>query len=780
MRMFPRSFRTILTPALIGLQALVIASCEPAHLGSPLTPDEKASGMLNAYHRAASVTIALSDSSLAPGQQVQATAEVRDQDGLVVPWAPITWSVDSDAVAAISAEGMITARAEAAGTVTVSAFCDGITAQVTVTVGGGSDTPKSTPSAPVHMVSISANATSLKVGETTQVSGVVRDINGTPIPNVPVVWSTSPATVATVASTGETTGLVTAKGAGTVTLFAKGDTAVRSITLTVTESETAPTKADTAVTKTDSVPQGAPVPPGASGASYGSATAAELPRASVNVGYPSSARQVRVPAGADLQAAINDAQPGDELLLAPGATYFGNFWLPNKGGSSSWITIRTDLSDGAIGAPGTRMTPSRAASARLARIISPNIYSTITTDLTAHHYRFTGVEIGATSSAAWVNAIVRLGDNTTAQYNAATTANNLVFDRTYIHGVSNLSTRRCVMLNSASTAIVDSWISDCHSNDGDSQAIIGWNGPGPFLIQNNYLEGGHEVILFGGGGMTTANASPSDITIKGNHITRPMSWKGVWEAKNLIETKHARRVLIEGNVIENVWLDGQVGFAFVMKSENQNYDTPWSQSTDITIRYNRVRNAGGGFTIAANPSGAPAVPAARFVITDNVIENIGNSPYTGDGRAFQLLGGLTDIVVMHNTVVNVGGANSAAFSFSQLPSIQRLVAHSNVLDHGGYGVKGGGVGEGSVTLNTYAGGALFTNNAIAEGGSASDYPASNYFPATFGSIGFVDFSGGNYRLSSGSSYLGKGYDGRDIGADINQVEAQTRNAVVAP
>lgn len=784
MRMSPRSFRTVLSPVLVGLQALVIASCEPARMAGPLSAeDAKASGMLNSYHRASSVTISLADSSLTPGQLVQGTAEVRDQDDLVVPWAPVTWSLSSDLLATVSSTGLITARADANGTVTVSAYSDGITANATITVGDGgtASTPDTTskPSAPVHMVSITANATSLKVGETTQVSGVVRAYDGTPVPNVPVVWSTSPASVATVASTGEATGLITAKGAGTVTLYAKGDTAVRSITLTVTDDGTS-AKSDTAVTKSDSVPQAAPVPAGASGGSYGSAAAAELPRATVNTAYPSPARQVRVPAGTDLQAAINAAQPGDELLLAPGATYLGNFWLPNKGGSSSWITIRTDLSDAAIGGPGTRMTPSRAASANIARIMSPNIYSTITTDLTAHHYRFTGVEIGVTNGVPDVNAIVRFGDNTTAQNSAATTANNLILDRTYIHGQANLSTRRCVMLNSAATAIVDSWVSQCHSNNGDSQAIVGWNGPGPFLIQNDYLEGGHEVILFGGGGMTTPNASPADITIRGSHITRPSSWKGVWEAKNLIETKHVRRLLIEGNVIENVWQDGQVGFAFVMKSENQNYDTPWTQSTDVTVRYNRIRNVGGGFNIAANPSGAPAVPAARFVITDNIMENVGNAPYTGDGRPFQFLGGLADMVVMHNTIVSASGGNSAIISFGQLPTVQRLVVHSNVLHHGSYGVKGAGFGEGTATLNAYASGALFTNNAIANGGTTSAYPTNNYFPATLGALGFVDLSGGNFRLGAGSSYLGKGYDGRDIGADINQVESRTNGAVVAP
>jgi hypothetical protein len=299
-------------------------------------------------------------------------------------------------------------------------------------------------------------------------------------------------------------------------------------------------------------------------------------------------------------------------------------------------------------------------------------------------------------------------------------------------------------------------------------------------VQNNYLEGGHEVVMFGGGGMTTQGASPADITMRGNHITRPTSWQGVWQVKNLVELKHARRVLIEGNVIENTWMDGQVGFAFVMKSENQNNDTPWTETSDITIRYNRIRNVGCGFNIADNPSGAPAVSASRFVITDNVVENVGNAPYTGDGRMIQFLGAVADVVTMHNTMVGASGGNSAIFYFGALPALPRLVVHSNVFAHGAYGMKGDSYGEGSPTLNLYATGALVTNNAIADGGDASTYPANNFFPSTLANVGFVDLNGGNYRLSASSPYLGKGYDGREIGADMNQLEALTRNAVVAP
>jgi hypothetical protein len=760
-------------------------SCESSSTLDPLSADGLTADAQRNGRRASRIELSVSDSSLAPGQEVQATAVVIDKRGHVVRNATVTWATESHDVADVSSSGVVTGGT-ATGTTRISATAGDAKGTMTLTSVGESgaddttsattegDTLRLTPDSAraallgvaVHMTSITANATTLKIGQTTQVSGVVRDINGTPISGVPITWSTSPTTVATVASTGTTTGVVTAKGVGKATLYAKADTTVRSIVITVIDSGTTTTS-------------GAPAPGGATGTSYGSAKPAELPRATVNTAYPAPLRQSRVPAGSNLPKAIDAARPGDELLLAPGASYIGNFYLRNKGSSTRWITIRTDLSDATIGAPGTRMTPSRAANARLAKILTPNIYSTLTTELTAHHYRFTGVEIGTTSGAA-MNAIVRFGDNTSAQYSAATTANNLILDRTYVHAQSTGSVRRCIMLNSASTAVIDSWVSACHSNDGDSQAIIGWNGPGPFLIQNNYLEGGHEIVMFGGGGMTTSGASPSDITLRGNNITRPSSWKGVWQVKNLIELKHARRMLIEGNVIANTWQDGQVGFALVMKSENQNWDTPWTQTSDITIRYNRIRNVGSGITIAAKASAAPVIPAARFVISDNVMENVRTSIYTGDGRLLQFLGPVADVVTMHNTMVGAYGGNSATAYFSGLPALPRLVMHSNVFAHGVSGIKGDSHSEGLSTLNYYATGSLVTNNAIADGGTASMYPANNFFPATLASVGFVSASTGNYRLSTSSPYRGKGYDGRDIGADMNQVEALTRNAVVAP
>ncbi len=96
------------------------------------------------------------------------------------------------------------------------------------------------------------------------------------------------------------------------------------------------------------------------------------------------------------------------------------------------------------------------------------------------------------------------------------------------------------------------------------------------------------------------------------------------------------------------------------------------------------------------------------------------------------------------------------------------------------GVKGDGTSEGSVSLNKFAPGSLYSNNAMAYGGSAGSYPTNNWFPATLNDVGFVNFAGGDYHLSGSSAYANKGYDGRNIGADIDQVNAATRNSVVGP
>ena len=682
----------------------------------------------------AAVTLSVA-SSVNVGSSTQATATLKDAAGNLLTGRVITWVSSDASIASVSTTGLVTGLL--GGAVTITASAEGKSASAVVT----SVAPKPA----VHMITLTANSTSIKIGELTQVTAVPKDVNGTPITGLTITWSSSASAVATVSSGG----MVAGRSAGSALIYAKADSVTRSISMTVI---------DTSSTAVTPPPTTAPItpPPAGTGTLNGIATLAELPRLSVNTAYPTAARQVRVAAGANLQTAIDAAQPGDELLLAPGATYVGNFYLPDKGATTSWITIRTDVSDAAIGAAGTRMTPTRAASANLAKILSPNNAAAIGTNLTSHHWRLTGLELGGTAAAQEINGIVRFGDGSSVQNSLALVAHDLVLDRAYVHGTSTQAVRRCVSLQSATSAIVDSWISDCHSNNGDSQAIIGWNGPGPYLIKNNHMEGGHQGLFFGGADPFITNLSPSDITVQGNHITRPVSWKGVWQTKTIIETKNARRMLFEGNVVENVWPDAQAGYALLLKSENQNGTAPWSQSTDITVRYNIIRNVASGFNVAANPASTVAVPAARLTIVDNSITNLA-APYGGDGIPLQILGGIADAIIAHNSFSNAG---NQAISFDG-GATTRLVIHSNVLPTGAYGVKGSGTGTGTSTLNVYAPGGVFAYVTMV-GADCTLYPATTTCP---GSI---------------PSSLPLGYDARTVGANMSQVNAATAGVVVAP
>src|SRR5215210_3506788 len=127
-------------------------------------------------------------------------------------------------------------------------------------------------------------------------------------------------------------------------------------------------------------------------------------------GASPAAQNVAVPAGSDLQQAINAARPGDTLMLAAGATYTGNFVLPQKEGTA-YITIRTGGDDPALPRAGQRVAPSQGE--RLAKLKSPNAEPALRTAPGAHHWRIQLIDFPPTGRNG--GDIIRLGDGGPAQ-----------------------------------------------------------------------------------------------------------------------------------------------------------------------------------------------------------------------------------------------------------------------------------------------------------------------------------------------------------------------------
>ena len=238
------------------------------------------------------------------------------------------------------------------------------------------------------------------------------------------------------------------------------------------------------------------------------------------VSQPADAALLYVAPGGDLQAALDAARPGDTIMLAEGAEFVGNFVLPAKSGDS-WITLRTSAPDTVLPAPGARIRPAHAP--LLARLRSPNGFAALSTAPGAHHWAIKYLEFAANQAGA--GDIIQLGDGSPAQNTLAQVPHHLTLTHVYVHGDLFDGQKRGIALNAAHVTIADSHISECKAVGQDSQAIAGWNGPGPYVIENNYLEAAGENVMFGGADPAIPNLVADGIMFRRNYLSRPMAWR---------------------------------------------------------------------------------------------------------------------------------------------------------------------------------------------------------------------------------------------------------------
>src|SRR5437588_11795509 len=507
---------------------------------------------------------------------------------------------------------------------------------------------------------------------------------------------------------------------------------------------------------------------------------AALPQVYLDTTYsPSLGNTIAVPAGGDFQAALNSANPGDTIQLAAGASYTGPFTLPNKAGAG-WIYIQSSALS-SLPVPGNRISPALAG-------LMPKILASgsaaIQTASGAHQYRFIGIEFAPTPGlvSGPQYSPVHLGSGETS---APAPPTNLIFDRCYMHGDPAAGAQRGILMDSASTAVIDSYLSDFKLTTGDALAIESQNGPGPFRIVNNYLEGAATGVGFGGWIPTISNLVASDIEIRGNYFARPLSWRvgdpayagTPWVVKNFLELTNAQRVLVDGNIFESNWKGGnQNGFALSLTPADQNGSMPWATVQDITFTHNIVRHSTAGVHMRGWDTLSPSQQLQRVLIQNNLFIDIGAFAANGGsvGRLFQLRDGAANVVIDHNTAFQT---ESPVYAQVSTGAPNTGFVYTNDLTPNNQGVSGDGTaGNPLATLNTSFPGWVFAGNALI-GGSLPSYPSNNFFPSTPADVGFVNYAGGDYRLAASSPYKNAGTDGKDVGADIDAINAATANVL---
>lgn len=521
-----------------------------------------------------------------------------------------------------------------------------------------------------------------------------------------------------------------------------------------------------------------------------------LPQAYVDTTYVRpTGRSVTLHQGADLQAAINAATPGDELVLDAGATWKGHFELPAKSGPG-WITIRGSAMD-QLPPAGKRVNPSFAGV--MPKIVTNNSQSALEARAGASHYRLMGLEIAVDKSVTGVNwnVIVLKGGKDSEL------SSDIILDRVWLHGNARCDCIRGIVLDGRRNAVIDSYLESFQATWQDTQAILIFNGPGPYKIVNNFLSATGENIMLGGADPTVSGMIPSDLEVRHNHFYKPiLDWRNKptpskrYDVKNLFEVKNGQRILLDGNVFEYSWEQAQQGTPIVLTPRAQcyNYNDPekavckasWAVASDFTFTNNIVRHCAGVIVVAGSdplvPKGSSFPTSHRVLIRNNLFEDINARKYGGHGW-IGLLVHTYEVTIDHNTGINTGGLNpKTAYDYSEAfyigegkPPVTNtnLVMTNNIFRKD---VSGGG-NAGVASVSMYSPDAVVRNNAFVE--STIKYPSDWKIetPPDWDSVGFVDFDGGDYRLSAKSRLKKAGTDGKDLGADIDAVLAATAGVV---
>ena len=454
------------------------------------------------------------------------------------------------------------------------------------------------------------------------------------------------------------------------------------------------------------------------GSAFAQKPVAQLPKTYINTTWsqPTGGTTWAAHTSAQLTSALNASQPGDVIVLDAGVTYTGYFQLPAKSNpNNKWIYV---VSSALAKLPaGKRVSPALASF--MAKVVTPNTSAVFQVTGGANHWRFAGIEMTSASTynpnpTKWPGmgyTYFLIG----SQSHPMPLPDSITIDRCYLHGSPTQDIVTAVQGTASNYAVIDSYISEIHAPGQDSQAVGATDTPGPFKIVNNYLEAAGENIMFGGSGGNNNRGVTSDIEVRNNYLYKPLAWAKVglggtispgnqWVEKNAFELKNAQRVLFDGNLIENVWAGGQMGFAIVL-TVRSSQSGDFAVVNDVTITNNVLKNVVSGVNTLANDDQCGIAPYTacksagsqdRWNISNNLMlfydptlpggsRNLMLSINPGMDRINNQQGVLRNVVFQHNTAVPAPSSpcwNSVYFSVGSLkPPFSNLTNNIWVLDN---------------------------------------------------------------------------------------------------
>lgn len=407
---------------------------------------------------------------------------------------------------------------------------------------------------------------------------------------------------------------------------------------------------------------------------------------------------------------------------------------------------------------------------------------------------------------------------------------HILIDRCYFHCEMNPKIgklngiKRAIGLNSGQTAVVNCYFSNLVCEGFEAACIQGWTGPGQYRIINNFMESAGINFILGGAWIYEHIGYAKDIEFRNNHCYKRPQWNPIdpsydgsqWCVKNNFELKQSARSIIEGNIFENCWYGcyGQKGFGALLTIRSYQ-GGPANELLDITFQNNIFKNTEQGISIAGlddvdinsfenapHPPGYVRPQGKRWKIANNLF--LLTPKGTTVTRAIYQCVNIQDLIIDHNTAIHtdyvdrgltIGMSPSNGGTNLDCSYTNNIQYHHGSGVSGDFGSSGAGPALASVWPDVTDANQRFNKNILAKtswiGNSYyenfvfNSYPntiSKNYLPH-WDSIFFVDSLMGQttdirgFKLANNSPYKNAGTDGKDIGANLDDVYNFTKNVI---
>lgn len=528
--------------------------------------------------------------------------------------------------------------------------------------------------------------------------------------------------------------------------------------------------------------------------------------------FPRNFTTRHVAPGEDIQDYIDEAAAATgnfEIVLAQGATYtLTSALIAKPKVDSGWILVRSaGTSNPSWPAANVRVGPSQSSLMAKIQVTSGN-HSALRTQagVSVQRYKFWGVEFYSSQSSSGTG-LIALGDSGNEDGSAATglyqdseskAPKYWIFDQVYVHADPSASKEciRGIFLHSSEATISNSTIDEIKSAN-QSAGIASLNGNGPVMVLNDYVAATGENIITGGAPTAIVAIAPR-YTVWGSHIVKYAKWDtrsggsyiggpsggGNWQVLNLLEFKTAEQSIIDGNVFDRSWVQGdQTGEALIFNNVvggGTGRKMDWLQ-----VSNNKFLNVGQGVIVRPRDT-TPGVVGRWFLFENDLFYKTGEilDDPNSSGMGFRVTApvGLWVNHVTMDSLANPFALITGSDSSGGPGKLQEVFILNSHFRHNVYGFWGYGPTPGTQAFVYTTGEYDMRNNTVvglAVGFvTAAQYPSgggTNIYSITDANYTsqFANYAGGDLTIVSGSPSYNAGTDGKSHGVDTAALSAAT-------